>query len=75
MERAGDEAEGQGLPRPSIRCDAVFQAKRALDKAEAADLRDRQPSPINDGTKKSYMAEQLEIGKLIYDLEEEALSP
>jgi hypothetical protein len=52
---------------------AVFQAKAALDKAEALNLRDRQPSPINDATKKSYMAEQLEIGKLIYDLEEEAL--
>lgn len=52
---------------------AVFEAKRMLDKAEALSLRERQASPITDAVKKNYMAEQLEIGKLIYDLEEEAL--
>lgn len=53
---------------------AVFQAKRIMDKAEALTLRETQSSPITDATKKSYMAEQLEIGKLIYDLEEDALA-
>ncbi|MCI0680822.1 MAG: hypothetical protein L0Y71_01850 [Gemmataceae bacterium] len=52
---------------------AVFTAKKYLDKAEALSLRETQASPINDAVKKSYLSEQLEIGKLIFDLEEEAL--
>ena len=50
--------------------DAVLEAKKALDKAEALTMRETLVGPINEKQKTAFLNEQKEPGLLIFELEE-----